>query len=86
VKHGVWCMILGLLVACQDKSSSSGGPDPLPTPESDCSQVLQKLKLNESLKLTDLDGTTLFIQNNALALQQLEAEQAADVWGCLEKG
>lgn len=83
MKYFLWLM-LGLLCACQD--SSSGGSDPAPTPVAECSQVLQKLKLNENLRLTDLDGTALFIKNNALELQLLEVEEAAAVWACLEKG
>ncbi|MDQ3234102.1 MAG: hypothetical protein M3Q07_20025 [Pseudobdellovibrionaceae bacterium] len=85
MKHYAWCLLLGLGMGCQDKSSS-GGPGPVINPEPECSQVLQRLQLNESLKLTDLDSTTLFIKNNAQALQQMEAEQAATVWACLEKG
>lgn len=83
MKYCVCWLMLGLF-ACQEKSSSSGGPDPVP--EASCEQVLQNLKLNDSLQLTDLDGTTRFIQNNALELQRLEVEEAAAVWACLEKG
>jgi hypothetical protein len=75
-------------MACQDKSSGGSDPGPTPTPEPprECAQVLQNLKLNETLRLTDLDSTALFIKNNAQELQRLEAEEAAAVWACLDKG
>ncbi len=85
MKPILW-LFLGLMIACQDKSSGDSAPTPEPTPAPDCGRVLQKLKLNENFKLTDLDGTALFIKNNAAELQRLEAEEAFAVWACLEKG
>ncbi len=85
MKHGLW-LFLGLMIACQDKSSGDSAPTPEPTPTQDCARVLQNLKLNDNFKLTDLDGAALFIKNNAAELQRLEAEEAAAVWACLEKG
>lgn len=81
-------LMLGSLAITQCKSSSDSGspgtPDPNPSPNN-CTTVLQAIQLNDSLKLKDLDSTALFIKNNAQQLQQLEPEQAAAVWDCMEK-